>query len=436
MKSRTAHLLTFLALFAFLLDEARAQAPSPVDHPNVLVVMLDDVGWDDLATVPVRNLEAFGSLGRIYPRFYSAPVCSPSRYMALFGRLAHRELIGTAINVENPLAAGAPVDNLSLAEALKSEGYTTGLFGKWHLSGPADGPVEQAPMVQGFDTWRAGIASNVGLTRSHYDWDRNDDGVVTNETTYSTRAITEAFIDWWPNQDGPRFAVIGLNAPHEPFESAEPSGLLPPSYTVVDSPRGLYESAIVAIDTAFGQMASVIDLSNTYVLLVSDNGTPPTALLPGPVHQGYKGSVNEGGVRVPCVLWGVDTQPGFDYSLTHIVDLPRTVLDLVGVTPASDFDDSISFAGTRLGQAGEREFVYSHLFYPNGAQPNLFGEAWTVVGADGLKLIYQFKTFRLFDVGIDPFETNDLSTSGLLYFADAIKLANYRIKKLFPDWPY
>jgi arylsulfatase A-like enzyme len=436
MKTRTVHLFALLALLSVLLGEARAQSPSPVDHPNVLVIVLDDVGWDDLAAAPVRNLETFGAFGRIYPRFYSAPVCSPSRYMALFGRLAHRELIGTAIDIENPLATGAPADNLSLAEALKAEGYTTGMFGKWHVSGPADGPVEHAPMVQGFDTWRAGIAANVGLTRSHYDWDRNDDGVVTNETTYSTRAITEAFIDWWPNQTGPRFAMVGLNAPHEPFESAAPSGLLPPGYTVVDTPRGLFESAIVAIDTAFGQMASVIDLSNTYVLLVSDNGTPPTALLPSQLLQGFKGSVNEGGVRVPCVLWGVDTQPGFDHSLTHIVDLPRTVLDLVGVAPASDFDDSISFAGTRIGQAGQREFAFSHLFFPNGSQPLIFGEAWTVVRSDGLKLIYQFKKFHLFDVGIDPFETNDLSANGLLYFAESVKLASYRIQKLFPEWPY
>jgi arylsulfatase A-like enzyme len=424
-----------LVWFACVLP-VRAQSSAPVALPNVVVVVLDDVGFEDLVLTPLANLRQWAPAARIYARHYGAPVCSPSRYQAMFGRLPHRAFIGTALTT-GPNEKGAPTTDISLPEILQARGYRTGLFGKWHLSGKKLGQQDESARVHGFQTWRAGIIGNLGSTGSHYAWERIDDGVTTSESTYTSRAIADEFAAWWTAQSGPRFAVVAFNAPHSPYESAAPSGMLPPGYTVVPTPRGHYESALVALDTAFGEMASFLDLSNTYVLLVSDNGSPTNALPPSMLERGYKGSTFEGGVRVPLLLWGVDTVPGIDTSLVQTVDIPATVLELVGLAPQSGFEDSHSFAPTRLGAPGSRPYVFTHIFSPNGGtSASLSNEAWAVVRADGLKLVDDFGTQYLFDLTQDPHEAIDLGVNNPAYFADVLALDAFRAATLGAAWPY
>jgi len=98
-----------------------AQSPAPVERPNIVFVVLDDVGFEDVALLPLSNLKQWAPAGRVYTRHYSSPVCSPSRYQAMFGRLPHRAFIGSAIQ-SGPNEKGAPTADLSLPEVLHAQG--------------------------------------------------------------------------------------------------------------------------------------------------------------------------------------------------------------------------------------------------------------------------------------------------------------------------
>ncbi|MEZ5977471.1 MAG: sulfatase-like hydrolase/transferase [Planctomycetota bacterium] len=415
--------------------------PSPVPQPNVVLIVMDDVGFEDLAAAPTPTLDLYAPFARRYSRFYVSPVCSPTRYMLQTGLWGHRDFVGTALPSTSSDERGLVPSRLTLAEALQAEGYQTALFGKWHVNTSMNMKTDEAARIAGFQTWRAGLVGNIGATGSHYAWPRVDDGTRSVESVYSTRAITDAVLDWFANGVDPTqpfFAEICYPAPHAPFEDAAPSGMLPPTYQTVQTDRGRYESALVALDAAFAELAGALDLSNTYVILLADNGTPESVPPANALEKGYKLTVFEGGVHVPMFVWGVDTLPGDDASLVSPVDVPNTVLELTSVEPPRGFDDGTSFAATRFGLAGSRTFAWCHRFSPcNGLPGPLTVERWAVVRDDGLKLWMQDGNLRLFDLVVDPHENVDLGATSAAYFADVTDLLSIRDAILTPtSWPY
>jgi len=106
------------------------------DKPDVLLLVIDDVGWPDLASVPTPNIDAIAEVGVSYDRFYSMPSCSPTRYQILFGRYGRRDGIGRIVTSYLPPAPDNPTPHhelLSLPKVAKSLGYRTAMIGKWHL---------------------------------------------------------------------------------------------------------------------------------------------------------------------------------------------------------------------------------------------------------------------------------------------------------------
>lgn len=409
--------------------------------PNVLWIVLDDAGWEDLRGVPMPNLQALGASARAYRRFYVSPVCSPTRYQLQFGRYSHRAFIGAALDPMSDKELGAPLTDSSLAEHLSVAGYRTAFFGKWHVNGKAAGVSAEFPRLHGFETWRAGSPGNLmGGSYNHYYWRRYDDSKASIETTYSSVAVESALQDWWIATEGPKFAVCSFFAPHEPFD-------LPPNWLLggyVPGPGGLranYEAKLVALDTLFGNIASYVDFSNTYVFLLPDNGTPHQVPPPGGQYQGYKLTVYEGGIRVPLYVWGPEVLPGVDDHLVQVTDLPRTVLELAGLRPRIGFEDSISFRDTLSGGAGQRPFAFLQRFRPNsGTAPWLDFEDWAVVRADGWKLIGRmpfpgFPTLHsLYYLPADPFEQQGFGAQQQpQVFAE---LKAIRDQVLGPIWPY
>ncbi|MEZ5977472.1 MAG: sulfatase-like hydrolase/transferase [Planctomycetota bacterium] len=415
--------------------------PSRVARPNLVLVVLDDVGFEDLAAVPTPTLDLYTPLARRYDRYYSSPVCSPTRYMLQTGLWAHNDFVGSALHASSTKEPGLVPRRICIAEVLQSRGYQTALFGKWHVNSAMGIAVEESPRIAGFENFRAGIVSNIVAPDSHYSWHRYDDGARSIEHTYSTRAITDAVLEWFADDRDltrPFFVQICFNAPHEPFDDAGPSGMLPPNYVTVQTNRGRYESALVALDAALAEIASVLDLSNTYVVMLADNGTPHQVPPPNALEKGYKLTVFEGGVHVPMFVWGVDTIPGDDHTLISPVDVPRTFLELVGCQPKRGFDDGISFAATRLGLPGARTFAWCNRFEPSTGPPTpLTGERWAVVRDDGLKLWMQDGGMRLFDLSIDPHESIDLGTANPANLLDVTALLAIRDSILTPaTWPY
>lgn len=379
-------------------------------RPNLLVIVADDVGWRDVdASIPTPTIDALASAGVRYRRAYATPLCSPTRYSLLFGMYSFREQLGTFINTCDPNDLSVPIQRLALPEVLQSRGYSTFSTGKWHLNTVATSPVYEAPRMFGFDEEHAGWIDNLGKIGDYFNWGRIDNGLLTLTTEYNTTAITQATIDWWTATPGPKFAWVAYQAPHAPFHAA-PANLLPPGYVIGPGTRGLFESMIVAMDTEMGNLLSAIDLRNTLVIFMGDNGTPEAAVAPDQDPAKVKSSVYEGGINVPFIAagWGAARNLDCD-ALISTVDLFATVLDLLQVpVPAGHAIDSVSFAPT-LSQPslGGRTWLFSQAYAPNGPGPTSYNVKAVVTATH--KLWVRNGLERLYDLVNDPNEEQPLN---------------------------
>jgi len=421
MRTITALVLLVGALFG---SAVHAQS-SP---PNVLVIVIDDMSWEDVSAAPLARLATYASVGRVYTRFYTNPVCSPARAALLSGEYPHRRLIGTAMST----TGGLPPSTKSLADVFAANGYSTALFGKVHVTSSEIGAEVETARVHGFETWRAGAPGNLS---THYGWTRTDDGVRTVEPGYSTTVVIDETVAWWSATGGPKFAVLAPFAPHDPFQ-APPSATLPPGYVLGTTDRDLYEASLASLDNQLAALLAVVDLAHTHVVLQCDNGTPHQVPPPNAKSKGYKLTPFEGGVRVPFVWWGPGVAAGVDDALVQVVDVPRTLLDVCGLVPVKGFGDSISFAPTLAGQPGARNYAFLTRFSPNGSAPALTIDRWAVVRNDGRKLVSNNGVKDLYDLTTDPWETSPLSPLLPVNAATIADLEFFRLTALGPNWPY
>jgi arylsulfatase A-like enzyme len=427
-------------VFLLLITGCSQDVAQSADRPNVLFLVVDDASWEEFTELKLPVIQDKLSDARVYQSFYVSPVCSPTRVQFHFGQYPHRSLVGNSVKYKQ--GEGVAVGEPSLARTLTQDGYATALFGKWHVNGQRlPMQVGEAGRLHGYQTWRAGSVNNVyGPRASHYNWERWDDGHKSTETQYSTHAIGDSLIKWWGETDGPKFGVCAFLAPHEPFERA-PTNLLA-GQTFSNTQRGKYESALVGIDTKIRQIHASLDLSNTYVFLFPDNGTPPEVPPPSAKERGYKLTPWQGGINVPLMVWGPGVVPGIELGLVQAVDLPSTVLELVGgPKKEGEFQDSISFAKT-LNHTGpsRRDWVWSQRFHPSGKprSAQLDADSWAVVRSDGWKLIKHpgelyrsAKLLELYNLNKDPHETSPVADERI-----ETELQSLRTEALGEQWPY
>lgn len=389
--------------------------------PSVVVIVLDDVGRDEVwpRVTFTPTIERFASQGVRFERAYSWPVCSPTRYALNFGRYPRRSGIGDVVNAIDPSISPSPPparELFSLAEVLAAT-HQTALFGKWHLGragldGALDSPA-LAPFVHGFDRWLAGMpngASRGAAGETHYLWNRIEDGALFPSSEYATDAQCEAFLDWWGTSACPRFAYVGFAAAHPPYDP-------PPGYGLLASERDNYQQMITYLDQdALARLADTIDLSETYVVIVGDNGTPEDVRPPGSPAGHFKGSVFEGGIRVPLVIAGPGITRAGEVSerLVSVVDLPATLFELLGLAPPPGrFEDSRSFAdelSSTFTGAAPRSSVFSERYTDTLDELALVESRWKLRrfdpdgpgGPAGLQ-------DELYDLSADPEELSPLA---------------------------
>ena len=300
--------------------------------PNFIVIMADDLGYGDIGIygselIKTPNLDQMAQRGARLNSFYSsANVCTASRGGLLTGRYPIRlDIVSDVARPNNNVHLAD--DELSLAEALKPQGYQTALFGKWHLGSR----LEWSPITQGFDEFFGVLHSN---DMTPFELYRQNTVIETpvDQSTLTERYTQEAVRFIEANQNEPFFLYMPHTFPHVPlYVSNQFSG---------QSEAGLYGDIVETIDWSVGEVLRTLERlnlnENTFVIFTSDNG-PWFEGSPGP-YRDRKGSSWEGGQRVPFIAqWQGQIPHGLvSDEPTMNIDIFPTFLNLAGAEFPSD----------------------------------------------------------------------------------------------------
>ncbi len=369
--------------------------PAETQPTNVLLILADDLGVDMFGPYgvhpsppPTPNLDALAAEGMLFEYFYSLPSCSPTRAAILTGRMPFRHGIGKPIDqwtAEHALA----LEERTLAEVLKdgsAASVSTSAIGKWHLGSESVGGASHANL-QGFD-WFEGTLGNLMFGSNYFGYQKVTNGVTEASRTYVTSEQVDDALERISVMPEPWFLYLGFNAPHSPLH-APPSNFHSQSISGVpeDTPNDHHRAMVEALDRELGRLLAGIPESvraNTTILFLGDNGTPANVMVAPSIPGNSKGSVYEGGVRVPFVVAGKHVEvPGSRCpSLVQAVDLFPTVLELMGTDLAKGVGDNRPIDGISIvpylsdpARAPLRQYAASERFSPNG-----FGE-YTSYGA-------------------------------------------------------
>ena len=427
----TLRTMLFFICLSLLSAVAFAQnAPANV-KPNIVVIISDDQGWADVGwrgkEIRTPALDRLAAEGMRLEQFYVQPVCSPTRAALMTGRWPMR--YGLQVGVVFPYADyGLPLDERTLAEALREVGYFTAICGKWHLGMCKK---EYLPNQRGFDHHFGHYLGQIDYYTHQrdggLDWHRN--GRPVREEGYATDLLADESVRLIRAHDltKPFFLYVPFNAVHSPYQET-PHREINESYAhLTNKNRRIYAGMLTTMDAAVGRILQAVEekgvRDNTIVFFCSDNGGP----LPGKVtDNGHlregKGTLYEGGVRVPaCISWPAKIKAG---SVTndpmHIADLYPTLLNIAGASleQRHPLDGQDLQAILLEGQtAPEREILLNSSPYAGALRKG----DWKIVlnGSIGSGGTPKDETItkssrpkiELFDLASDPGERNDLSTA-------------------------
>lgn len=306
-------------------------------RPHVVFFLIDDLGYADCGfnggkDILTPNIDRLAKEGTILANQYVQPICSPTRAALMTGRYPTRTGV---YGIITPGAKwGLPLQERTLAQALKEAGYRTAITGKWHL-----GEFEKSyqPNARGFDHQYGHFFGSIDYfshsRNNQKDWYRN--GEAIDEKGYSTHLIGKEACRVIENHTSkaPLFLYVPFNGIHSPFQ-------VPDEYTTpyrdLEGNRKKLAGMLAAVDEAIGQIVASLKkngmLENTLILFSSDNGGP----VPGnnaPL-RGYKSSIHEGGIRGAAFAhWPGHVPAGKTVTgIMHMIDWYPTLIGLAGGT--------------------------------------------------------------------------------------------------------
>ncbi|MEM7511630.1 MAG: arylsulfatase [Bacteroidota bacterium] len=436
----------------------QAQENMASTPPNIILIVADDLGWNDVgyhgSEILTPTMDSLAAMGLELNRFYAHPACSPTRSALMTGKAPIRLGFHTPLSKNN--RKGLPLSEKVLPQYLKDLGYQTSLIGKWHL-----GRFKKAylPNQRGFDHFYGYLTGGIGhfdhVHGGGLDWQRNGKTVV--EEGYSTHLLTdEAILTIRDHQEGtPFFLEICYSAPHIPNEAPEEAVV--PYYKLPEKNRQLHAAMVSEIDKGIERIMQEVQandlLSNTIIWFMSDNGgstgegynenirnivnransifDPPfpipfleflrrtvetTASDNSPLRKG-KGSVYEGGVRVPSFIYApAFLLPQKVKSRITVNDILPTLLTASGYHDGEQLEiDGISQWAFLRGEAPAAQTDYiTHAILGN--------EAYFT---DSLKLIIPTdgppELYNIFD---DPTERNNLADDNEAIVAELVEKVN------------
>lgn len=443
-----SYLKTLICIAAWLFVAGSVCGQS---KPNVILVMADDLGWGDVGFngnpfIKTPELDRMAASSIQFTRFYAAaPVCSPSRGSCLTGRNAERYGIYFA-NVGHLKAK-----EISLAEVLKHEGYMTGHFGKWHLGTLtktiADGHRggKEKEIAHYSPPWDNGFDTCFSTEQAVPTWDPMKDQTI--KTKYwvgpgkfatenlegdDSRVIMDRaipFIEQAVKNRSPFLSVIWFHTPHTPVVAGPQYMAMYPDF---DEDRKHYYGCITAMDEQIGRLRSTLKrlgvAENTIIFFVSDNG--PAGEGGGIVQhagqrqqgssglfRGRKGSLYEGGIRVPALLeWPAMFKTHRKISTPVCTsDYYPTILSLLGYKPGAKRQplDGIDILELVQQDGLKRPEPIGFKSYKQRAYTDNQFKIYS--SDDGVH-------YELYDLLNDPYETSDIAGSHPA-IVDAMKIA-------------
>jgi arylsulfatase A-like enzyme len=408
-----------------------------ISKPNFILVMADDLGWGDVGfngnkEIRTPEIDQMATNSLQFTRFYAAaPVCSPTRGSILTGRHPERYGIYFAnVGFMKP-------QELTIAEVLKSEGYSTGHFGKWHLGtlsrnltdtnqrAKRQNEMYSPPWVNGFDicfstfsqmpTWDP--MKNQFVKQNYMD----EEGKIVTDNLEGddSRIIMDRvipFIQKSSAEKKPFFALVWFHAPHHPVIAGPEYKKM---YQRFDENKQHYYGAITAMDEQIGSLRKELRRlgieQNTVLFFTSDNGpASPSEEAQGDLanrlqgnaglFRGRKTSLYEGGLREPSLLeWPaiIKTHAETDY-MACTTDYYPTIMDILNIKSERQPQplDGISFLNVIKGKLKTRQ------------QPIAFYSLTQQALTDNRYKIYsgnEGKTFELYDLEKDPYEKKDIA---------------------------
>lgn len=339
-------------LLACLLVTGALAAPNPVERPNVVIIVADDLGYADCGVqggrdIATPHLDALAASGiRFTQAYVTGPVCSPARAALLTGRHQLRDGVMDWIPPGKPgLDKAVP----TLADYLCRAGYRTALIGKWHLG--ESGAYH--PLARGFETffgflgggrsyWPDPPAAETAPANAYTQLWRNRDPVT--ETEYLTTALgreAEAYVRRHARGSAPFFLLLSFSAVHDPMQA--PAAYLERFAAIADPGRRAYAAMLASMDDEVGRVVRALSeegvAERTLIVFLSDNGGPITRNAPNHSSngdlRGGKGETWEGGIRVPLFMSWPERLPAGTVRDEPVLqmDLAVTALALAGASP-------------------------------------------------------------------------------------------------------
>jgi arylsulfatase A-like enzyme len=444
-------IMRFLLLGLLILSTSAITVFAAESRPNVVFIMVDDLGWSDVGfngttVYETPHVDRLAEQGMVLSDFYSGgPVCSPTRASILTGKYPARTHITRHLIAPDRdprhMVTHLPLEEFTIAEAFQKNGYATGYFGKWHLGyenqhwaanqgfdvakGGMDLPwawtlcypdIEQAPTAKSWPKTHIRFFSPYHLTHL-------ENGP---EEEYLTERLTDETIEFIEqHQDEPFFAFLSFHTVHTPLQ-AKPEKI--EKYKKKIAALGLdaqkeesrqekafqndaaYAAMVEHMDENVGRLLARIDelklRENTVVVWTSDNGGKGSVTSNLPL-RGMKHNLYEGGIRVPTIVRWPNRIAARTRNSTPLIsnDFFPTLLDLTGCPgEPQQHVDGVSFSDLLLGKSRtvDRDAIYWH--YPHSRQE-------AAVREGRYKLLHRFEQngVELYDLQTDIGERTDLS---------------------------
>ena len=435
------HVWILVALILGVSPHAQAQRP-----PNVVLVMMDDLGYGDLGSyggrdVRTPNIDRLAREGvRLTDAYANGAVCTPTRAALISGRYQQRVGLEWVLTVSpTDRERGLPALETSLPALLKSNGYATGLIGKWHLGFKP----EFGPNAHGFDEFYGFLGGAHSYYTNRAEIARVGPGgpdlfentTPVEATGYLTDEITRRAVGFITRHAGqPFFLEVAYSAVHWPFQPPDrpptdaerrverPLRQMPDDSVVAT--RQDYVRMLERADRGVGEILAALHqrglTNNTLVIFTNDNGGEWLSRNAPLFHR--KGTLWEGGIRVPLILrWPGELPSGrVSKQVAITMDITASILAATGARPPTSYrPDGIDILPILRGKA---PLVERRLFWrwdrPDRQQRAARVGQWKLL-ADATQLL-------LFDLSVDPGERNDLAVRR----PDLVAT----LKRLLTDW--